>query len=575
MDSITSTSLFNNNNNNNEDTNEFNYDNNIATANESQLVALEQFLFKSSRYSTDQIFQKDGGSNRKRLLLIKEIPNSAYYNLSQFQVILRKYMKYSKSSPLCFSFNLNTNSSWDTNPYKLFTNELKQELKIYEINFNAFANSFLIKALNRIIQLEGGMQTNITKDELNDLCVMCNGDLRYAINCLEFYFIKKRKKLNSSQTKSSQSQAAFKTKVDNLALKFKTKSFNGDETDADNGKNKFKKNFKDSNLNLFKGLGKILHRKNYDANNDEDFTIKRFNELNLIEENLPKHLLNKYRPPLHCNPEEVYSKLSLSSESIVLFLNQNYLEMLSERSFHYLDSTLNSIVDISENFCYADMLQTKNSTSKFIDFSNRGSIEMANEISALFSMRSMLFNLYLNKTDDAKTQSANKGVWKPLYKPYYTKVNETIKLRKQKALDLFLYNENNGLFKLHCTKNEFFQEYLPFLLLNYNTNPKYKQKLSNEQRTFISSMLQPINLTNNNKNFKNSANTTSSIFSSSMRFGQNDVYLANDDDDCNEANTMLNGVDYMDINENNSKIVDVKNHLYDYDDNVNITDFKF
>ena len=150
---------------------------------ESQLTIFEQYLFKSSRYCVDYIFKKESDQqNGKRILFVKEIPNSAYYNQAGFQNILRKFSKFSKCS-LCFSFNLTSNVSWDINPFKLFTNEIKSELKITEISFNSFANSFLTKAISRIIQLEG-LQTHLTKDEINDLCSMSNGDLRYTINCL-------------------------------------------------------------------------------------------------------------------------------------------------------------------------------------------------------------------------------------------------------------------------------------------------------------------------------------------------------------------------------------------------------
>ena len=518
--------------------------------NESQLAAFEQFLFKSSRYCVDQIFKSETEIQSKRLLFIKEIPNSAYYNQNGFQNILRKFLKFSKCS-LCFSFNLTSNVSWDINPFKLFTNELKSELKITEINFNSFANSFLLKAINRIIQLEG-MQANLTKDDINDLCSLSNGDLRYAINCLEFYFVKKNNKKSGLKRKNFETASSTQQKK-HLTSSVKLNSIMEENVEKINP---LKENTKDVNLNLFRGLGKILHRKHYDsATVEENFQLDKYNTLCKIENSIPKNLISKLRPPLNSVPEDVYSKLTLSTDSILLFLHQNYLEMFTDKSYDMLDQAFDAMIDISDAFCLSDLLISRNSN---IEYSNRSS--NLNELSAIISMRSVLFNLYFDK----QKQQGNKGTWKPLYKPYFSKSNEIIKNRKQKAVDLFLKNQNENL-KLTCSKNDFFQYYLPVICANSNTSMKFKQKLNIEQKNFINQFTAQMHLANNSNNkFKTNVNTN--IFSS-LRIGQNDIYSTNDDEDDN----IINNKEFI----LNSNAEQVKNDLYDYDDSVNITDFKF
>ena len=516
---------------------------------ESQLTAFEQFLFKSSRYCVDQIFKTESEQqkNNKRMLFIKEIPNSAYYNQAGFQNILRKFLKFSKCS-LCFSFNLTSNVAWDINPFKLFTNELKTELKITEISFNSFANSFLTKAINRIIQLEG-LQAHLTKDEINDVCSMSNGDLRYAINCLEFYFTKKNKK----STVKKVIDAPSKNRSTKL-MSVKLKSIMDEKVEQAS----MKTNTKDINLNLFRGLGKILHRKHYDsATVEENFQLEKYNSLCKIENSLPKNLISKLRPPLNSVPEDVYSKLTLSTDSIQLFLHQNYLEMFTDRSYNILDDTFDGLMDINDAFCLSDLLTSRHAN---IEYSSRSA--NLNELSAVIIMRSILFNLYVNPVKQSQnSQQSSKGAWKPLYKPYFSKSNEIIKTRKQKALDLFLNNQTDNL-KLKCSKNEFFQYYLPFICASSNSSMKFKQKLNIEQKAFINQFTAQMQLSNNNK-FKQ--NSTSSNAFSSLRIGQNDIYSTNEDDEGSILNDFTAQIN----------VEQVKNEMYDYDDNANITDFKF
>ena len=70
----------------------------------------------------------------------------------------------------------------------------------------------------------------------------------------------------------------------------------------------------------------------------------------------------------------------------------------------------------------------------------------------------------------------------------------------------------------------------------------------------------------NNSNNKFKTNVNTNIFSS-LRIGQNDIYSTNDDEDDN----IINNKEFI----LNSNAEQVKNDLYDYDDSVNITDFKF
>lgn len=489
---------------------------------ESQMKLFEQFLFKSSRYTTDQIFNDENKQRIQRVLFIKEIPNSAYYDIKNFQNLLRKFVKFGKCL-LVFSFNTSINTQWDTNPAKFFTNELKQELKIQEISFNAFANTYMIKALQRIISLE--KFDNIDKDVLNELCTMSNGDLRFAINSLEFYFTKrsiKKPQKNGKLVKKS-------SKIDDNLLKT---------------------NVKDLNLSLFRGLGKILHRKNSEEPNSEALEAeKRIKDLKL------------QRKPLNSQPEDVYEKIPLSSDSLLLFLNQNYLEMFADRSQSELDRTFEALVSISEGFVLSDQLISRN--GKTSDYSNTNVMSTSREFSSLITMRQILFSSY---TEKDKNESSNKGTWKPLYKPYHYKVNEIIKTKKQDAINLFLHNTN--LFEsINCQQNEFFQIYLPYFSILYAKNQSLKKLLNFEQKQFLNSMLVQFNT-----NLKLKLNSgTSYATNGSMRLNQNDTFTQEDQE---------NDDTQQQSQHNNLKLSQTqisKNNLYSYENlnNLNINEFQF
>lgn len=181
---------------------------------ESQVKLFEQFLFKSSRYASDQLFTSSQQSASQRLLLlVKEIPNVFFRDggRSQFAACLRQFIKYSKY-PLVFivtqgSYSSNGGGSFgdSCNPNRLFTSDLKRELGIVEVNFNAVANTFLMKHLERIAKLEG--MTAADRPLLESLCQMANGDLRNAVNTLEMACAGQNKpsavKLSQAQSQST------------------------------------------------------------------------------------------------------------------------------------------------------------------------------------------------------------------------------------------------------------------------------------------------------------------------------------------------------------------------------------
>ena len=226
-----------------------------SNINESQLKLFKQFLFKSSRYLSDQIFDTD--SDRKtKFLFVKEMPNFAFRELNAFQGLLRDFKTYSKFS-IIFTLQTSSGSSnGDSNPHRIFTQDVRRELGIVELNFNAFANTYLTKQIERICKAEG--IDTIDKKVIERMSANCNGDLRHAINMLELVKVGKS---SSSKNTNKMTSSVKTTKPATTAAKKRATSGAITILDVemtavkDSSKQDFfDNNLKDPNYNIFRGF---------------------------------------------------------------------------------------------------------------------------------------------------------------------------------------------------------------------------------------------------------------------------------------------------------------------------------
>lgn len=382
----------------------------LSTPYESQLKKFTQFLFKSSRYESNQLFSSANSLNSKILLLVKDLPNFAFRDPQVFLNLLQEFNRFSKFSLV---FTITTTHSSDFNPYRIFSIENKKNLGISEISFNPIANTYLSKKIDKIAKLE--RFAFVDKKFLENICATGNGDLRHAINLME---------LISTGHKV------------HLTGKKKTDCIN------------FESGSKDSNFSIFRGIGKILHRKNVDS------TFEQFK--------IPSHLAIFKRPHLNTDPEEIYDKLSLSSDQILSYLHQNYIDIFNIKSSSAdFDTQFDALIKINENFIYSDII---NKTSVLFESgTNTGNQEARlKEISASLTIRSILFNFYFNSENDSKS------MWMPLFKPFNSKLMEAKLKKKKMARDFVnLATEKSYLMSRYLIEmnKEIFTEFIPFMQL--------------------------------------------------------------------------------------------------------------
>ncbi|XP_064128942.1 cell cycle checkpoint protein RAD17 isoform X4 [Loxodonta africana] len=248
---------------------------------QSQMAVFKEFLLRATKYNKLQMVGDDLRTNKK-IILVEDFPNQFYRDAQILHEILRKYVQIGRC-PLIFI--ISDSLSGDTNQRLLFPKEIQEECSISNINFNPVAPTIMMKFLNRIMTTEankfGGKIIVPDKAFLELLCQGCSGDIRSAINSLQFSFTKgennlwpRKKGVPSLKSDVVLSKSKQRKKPERV--------FENQEIQAIGGK--------DVSLFLFRALGKILY-------------CKRASLTELGSPRLPSHLSEHERDTLLIQPE--------------------------------------------------------------------------------------------------------------------------------------------------------------------------------------------------------------------------------------------------------------------------------
>ncbi|GIY34937.1 cell cycle checkpoint protein RAD17 [Caerostris extrusa] len=194
------------------------------------------------------------------------IPNAFLRKPDDFHSIIKKF---SLNGNYPAVFIISDNAKGESAENRLFPKDLQTSLRITNINFNPVAPTMLMKILNGINNSSKLQSSSIklSKAQLESIVSDSKGDIRNAINTMQFLCM-----TQSAKPKFSQKKDTSKTKESEVcALK------------------------RDSSLFLFHALGKILYCK-------RDPSLK--SEKNIM----PEMMKSLERDPLISNPEEVYEK---------------------------------------------------------------------------------------------------------------------------------------------------------------------------------------------------------------------------------------------------------------------------
>uniref|UniRef100_A0A8I3NLP0 Cell cycle checkpoint protein RAD17 n=1 Tax=Canis lupus familiaris TaxID=9615 RepID=A0A8I3NLP0_CANLF len=153
---------------------------------QSQIAVFKEFLLRATKYNKLQMLGDDLRTD-KRIILVEDLPNQFYRDSPTLHEILRRYV-HTGRCPLIFI--ISDSLSGDNNQRLLFPKEIQEECAIANISFNPVAPTIMMKFLNRIVTMEanknGGNTIVPDKTSLELLCQGCSGDIRSAINSLQF-----------------------------------------------------------------------------------------------------------------------------------------------------------------------------------------------------------------------------------------------------------------------------------------------------------------------------------------------------------------------------------------------------
>ncbi|KAI1900437.1 hypothetical protein AGOR_G00049930 [Albula goreensis] len=361
----------------------------------SQTAAFQEFLLRANKYSRLQMLGEGVASDR-RIILAEDLPNQFYRQPACLHDILRRFVRTGRC-PLVFIISDSLSDS--SSSRLLFPRDLQEELAICNISFNPVAPTSMVKVLSRIVTQEaarsGGRVSVPDKAALDLLCTGSSGDIRSAINSLQFSCLTDCS-LESKLWPVRKGKAAASGSRGMSKARSKSKTSKGheiqDDSQAIGGK--------DASLFLFRALGKILYCKRESCTDSE-------------WPRLPPHLAEHQRDTLLVDPELVVEKSHMSGELFNLYLQQNYVDFFSE------------IEDVAQASAYL-------SDSDFLtsEWSSRSTMR---EYGSSVATRGLIHS----NSARARANSQTSVGFRPLHKPHWLQVSKKYRENCQAAQCLF------------------------------------------------------------------------------------------------------------------------------------------
>eukprot|EP00092_Neocalanus_flemingeri_P030669 GFUD01033301.1.p1 GENE.GFUD01033301.1~~GFUD01033301.1.p1 ORF type:complete len:627 (-),score=167.99 GFUD01033301.1:49-1890(-) len=293
------------------------------------------------------------------LILIEDMPN---YKVDEFHQILESYSNSRSRIPLIFVISETASAKKSGSTKQIFPPEILERLKIQSIVFNPVTTTNLVKILTKMALLEsqkGARRFKVPdKNTLENLAESVGGDIRGAVNALQF----------SCLNETSDLKSAFEG-VSKIASSKPGK--NGSKNDKVIGSELSKIGGKDQSLVMFHALGKILYAKRSDQ---------------METHPLPSMLEKHSRRVLKSNPDEVIEKTTLSPDPFNCFLHHNYPPFFTK---------IQDVQRLSEYFSVSDLFLKEWGTSGKMSLSEYGGSVAARAV--MFCNTAMTPNLGMRK----------------------------------------------------------------------------------------------------------------------------------------------------------------------------------
>ncbi|KAJ3243901.1 Cell cycle checkpoint protein rad17 [Chytriomyces hyalinus] len=401
----------------------------------------------------------------KKLILIEDLPNLSHTaTRTLFHAVLQSHVQSQSAVvyPIVLILSDTVASSTDHSDWHASSFESGLNLKnlvpenvrtssgFSRIHFNPIAPSILVKSLNRIIDQEFGVRKDAvskkpTRQEIESVAHSCAGDIRNALNTLQFLALNRH--TDSSRNISSQERSQ---RISQQSSSQRSAAKNDSISKSDVGN-------RNVNLIFYHALNKILIGKRLSTSeqcdqfpgSSESFSTN--NDTN-HDVHLPRHLSHHERKPLKSNPENVFEASHVDSDTFTAYLAQNYTSYFTD---------IEECVLAADAYCTADTLSGswKNRSSMSVysaSIACRGTIFARQHPAPSQKFGGMnkphLFTALKEKRETLDTLQESKTRWNKTYAKYLESEDGDSK------------GNGNGLFRIshNHSSQAIISEVLPF-----------------------------------------------------------------------------------------------------------------
>ncbi|KAJ3298421.1 Cell cycle checkpoint protein rad17 [Borealophlyctis nickersoniae] len=283
--------------------------------------------------------------NEPKVILVEDLPNVAHMGTRDaIHTAIRNYLRSTRTMfPLVFIVSdeliddergqdSRVRGRIETMAKAILPTDVKESAACRQINFNPVAQTFLVKALTRVADIEfqpsSGVVCRPNKGHIEAIARASGGDIRCALNALQFFSLRGPDSPNDSAWETVPVKGKGKKKA---AVKKGAVSVNLDYVGG-----------REANLGDFHALGKILFNKREEISTEIDVHSPPESAASL-----PDHLAAYERKPLKSNPEDVVESSSMDVEKFVLHLHQNYPTFFFEPSELEMAADYLSLADLT------------------------------------------------------------------------------------------------------------------------------------------------------------------------------------------------------------------------------------
>lgn len=305
----------------------------FGTQRESKLIPFLRQI-KNLKYPSLTIQEGTNSNDPKdKILLVEDMPY--LHDAKQrkiFQEAISEYLSDRIYYPIVFIISDDTTKGSNACNF-IFSKEILSSSSVKIIPFNTVSVTLVTKTLTKIASSEKLM---VSKEDIRALADTCQGDIRSAINMIQFATTK-----NANAAKNTKVRQKIDFPVQKVMKKNrkKTSGYELFSVFPDIGR--------DFTLSLYHSVGKVMHRKRLN-----DFEI---DDAGRVVQSIKDHPTIKatsplFRMPLKAVPEDIIEKHITSertSEIFVQFIHENYTNFCDD---------IDDIASAADYFSCADLL---------------------------------------------------------------------------------------------------------------------------------------------------------------------------------------------------------------------------